>query len=348
MKATLTTTLFLFYFSTFSQVDFKKFLENGNMKYNIKSYKLAIEDYDNAIKSVSPEIDKLIESKKPIPENKKYLLEAYIKRASCFYFLGNTAAMKADMEKIAKLDPINKELKSLQSYETFKNGDKINACIALRNEIISGNKLAVQIFDECFCWAEALNLAKESITKNALKKYDEALDMIDRALKILPDSASLHTEKGKILLGKNENEKALTELKLAYSLNKKNYKTCCALASIYIKLDKADTAFDMLTPVINSTKNNFDALYLRAEAAEKMEKWNAAIFDLQQCLIIKPNDGDLYLKIAKIKHDKQNDLLGACEYYKGAHNRGVEEAKEMADNCNNQKYMQKHLKKAED
>ena len=207
--------------------------------------------------------------------------------------------------------------------------------------------MAKQVFEECFCWSEGVNLAKESASKNALKKYDEAFELIEKAIKILPDSGSFYAEKGKALMGKNEHEKALKELKHAAQLNKSNYKVYYYLGMAYNNLSKSDSAFESLTTAVNLSRNNFDVIYLRAEVAEKMEQWNAAVFDLQQCIKIRPGDGKLYFKVAEIKHYKQEDLLGSCEFYNSAFGRGLEEAKEMADNCNNPKYMKKNLKRAE-
>ncbi len=147
-------------------------------------------------------------------------------------------------------------------------------------------------------------------------------------------------------MGKNENDKALRVLKKGATLNKTNYKIYYLQGMAYDKLNKNDSAFESLTTAVNLSKNNFEVIRYRAGLAEKMELWNAAVFDLQQCINIRPNDATLYMKIAEIKHNKQNDLLGACEYYNAALNKGHEEAREMAGNCNNPKYMKKNLKTA--
>ena len=68
---------------------------------------------------------------------------------------------------------------------------------------------------------------------------------------------------------------------------------------------------------------------LRAELDEKQEKWNNAIFDYKQLINMRPEYGMNYYKIALIKHNNLNDLLGACEMFKAAADRGVEDAKEM-------------------
>lgn len=46
--------------------EFKKAIDSGNQKYKIKSYSLAIMDYEAAIKIVSAEVDKLIATENSI------------------------------------------------------------------------------------------------------------------------------------------------------------------------------------------------------------------------------------------------------------------------------------------
>jgi tetratricopeptide (TPR) repeat protein len=116
---------------------------------------------------------------------------------------------------------------------------------------------------------------------------------------------------------------------------------------VYIKADKLDSAFDDLNICLDLKKDYYDGYLLRAEVDEKQEKWNNAIFDYKQLIAMRPDYGMNYYKIALIKYNNLNDLLGACDMYKAAADRGIEEAKEMAANCANPKYMKKNLQKAD-
>ncbi|MFL5751849.1 MAG: tetratricopeptide repeat protein [Bacteroidia bacterium] len=333
--------------TSFAQGDFKKHMDSGNQKYKIKSYNLAIPDYDNAIKLVSVDIDKMIAAKTQISEDKKYMLEPYVKRASCFYFAGNASLMKGDLEKVAALDSTNPDAKALRAYDKFKSGDKVKGCMGMQTQARKGSAIAKQVFDECFCWSEGVNMAKEATSKNNLRKYDEALPLAETALEILPDSGYIYAEKGKALIGLKKNEEAVKALRIGASLNKSNYKIYYQLGIAYNNLEKTDSAYIFLNTAATLSRNMYEIIFMRAEIAERLEQWNAAVFDLQNCIKQKPDNGDLYYRIALIKHNHQDDLLGACEYYNGASARGNEEAKEMATNCNNQKYMKSHLKKAD-
>jgi len=93
---------------------------------------------------------------------------------------------------------------------------------------------------------------------------------------------------------------------------------------------------------LNSTL--YEGYLMRADIAEQSEQWADVIFNLKNCIKKKPDDGKLYYRVAVIMHEKQDDLHEACDYYRSASTKGVEEAKEMATNCDNLKYMKTHGK----
>jgi len=326
--------------------DFKKAVENGNLKLKTKSYSLAIMDYDAAIKIVSPEVDKLIASKTPIPADKKYMIEPYEKRAICSYYTKNITVMRADLEKIFILDSSNVNAKGLKAFDKFQQGKKSEGCIGMKTEALKGSEVAGQAHKDCFCNNEAIVLAKEAMTSNNMKKYDEALTKLDQALKILPDSGYIHGEKGKSLVGKGDYEGALKSLNTAVNLSKKDYKSYYSRALVYQKLNQLDSAMNDLNECIKLKSTFYEAYLLRADIAEQKEMWNSVIFDLKNCIKMKPTDGKLDYRVAVILDKQDEDLIDACTYYKSANAKGFEDAAEMATNCDNIKYMKSHEKNA--
>ncbi len=327
--------------------EFKKAIDSGNQKYKIKSYSLAIMDFEAAIKIVSPEVDKLIASKSSIPEGKKYLIEPYEKRAICSYYTKNITVMRADLEKIFILDSSNVNAKGLKAFDKFQAGKKTEGCIGMKTEAIKGSEVAGQAHKDCFCNNEAIVLAKEAITSNNMKKYDEALVKLDQALKILPDSGYIHGEKGKSLMGKGDYNGALKSLNNAVSLSKKDYKSYYSRALAYQKLNQPDSAMNDLNECLKLKPSLYEAYLLRADLAEQKEMWSSAIFDLKNCIKLKPTDGKLDYRVAVILDKQDEDLIDACTYYKSANAKGYEEAAEMATNCDNIKYMKSHEKNAQ-
>jgi tetratricopeptide (TPR) repeat protein len=348
MKKTLfVIALFVFIKTNAQTADFKKNYEDGNLKFKGKSYSLAILSYDKAIALVQTEADDALKSKTALSDDKKYISDVYARRATCYYSTGNYGAMKADAEKVLLLEPQNADGLALIAYTKYKAGDKKEGCAVAREQINKGSEAAKKVFEDCFCWSEGITLYKEGTTLANLKRYDSAMVKLNKAIAILPDSGSIYAERAKAYLGKDEPEKALADLYTAIAKKTRNYKVYYLRAQVYIKADKLDSAFDDLNQCLELKKDYYDGYMLRAELDEKQEKWNNAIFDYNLLIKMRPDFGMNYYKIALIKHNGLNDLLGACEMYTAAANRGVEEAKEMAANCANPKYMKRNLQKAE-
>jgi tetratricopeptide (TPR) repeat protein len=326
--------------------DFKKFCDDGNAKFKIKSYSLAIQSYDKAIAGVQADADNAVKSKTALTDDKKYIADVYAKRATSYYYTGNYPAMKTDAEKVLVLDPKNQDAISLIAYMQYKAGDKKAACAKEREQITKGSEAARKIFEDCYCWKEGIALYKEGVTQVNLKRYDSALVKLNQALVILPDSGTIYVERAKVYMEKNETEKSLADLRMAIAKKTSSYKIYYLRAQIYIQADKLDSAFDDLNECLNLKKDYYEAYALRADVDEKQEKWNNAIFDYKQLIRMRPELGINYYKIALIEHNKTDDLLAACEMYTIAANKGVEEAKEMAANCANPRYIKKSLKKA--
>ena len=316
--------------------------EDGNTKFKGKSYSLAIQSYDKAITQIEAD------AKKP---NLNYdikvcTIDAYARRATCYYNTGNYSAMKTDAEKVLSLDTGNADALALLAYFKHKAGNKKDACAIMRKQTTKGSEVSKKVFEDCFCWSEGIKLYKEGTTESNLKRYDADMIKLNEALSILPDSGSIYAERAKVYLEKNESEKALADLHMAIAKKTSNYKVYYLRAQAFIKADKLDSAFEDLNQCLNLKKDYYDGYLLRAELDEKQEKWNNAVFDYNQLIKMRPDFGMNYYKSALVKHNGLNDLLGACDMYTAAANRGVEEAKEMAVNCANPKYMRKNLEKA--
>lgn len=334
-------------FSNAQTAEFKKAMENGNQKYKVKSYNLAMMDYDAAIKIISSETEKLITSKTALSPEKKYLLEPFEKRANCAFYLKNTVLMTSDIEKVLILDSSNTNAKALKAYNLNKSGKKTEGCVKMKIEEKKGSEVAGIAFKECFCNNDGITLAKEAVTDNNMKKYDDAIKKLDQALLILPDSGYIHGEKGKSLVGKGDYEGALKSLNTAVSLSKRDYKTYYSRALVYQKLNQLDSAMNDLNECTKLKATFYEAYLLRADLAEQKEMWSSAICDLKNCIKMKPTDGKLDFRVAEILYKHDDDLIDACTYYKSSNAKGYEEAAEMATNCDNIKYMKSHEKNAQ-
>ena len=344
LKITLIAFLLISIYGFGQNQEYLKLMESATKKIKVKSYDLAITDLGQCIKLNQAELDKLLASKKTLPQEKKYVLDPYEKRAICFFMKGTTANAKEDLDVIAKFDTSNTEYKAIKALDIAKSTQKQRGCALLKTEAKRGSEIAKQGFEDCFCWSEGVNLHKEGITANNLKKYDEAIQKLNIAKQILPDSGFVYAEIAKTLMGLGKSQEAINELNLAAGMKGNSYKTFLLRGEALFKLDSLNAAMSDLNQCLDLKPNLYEAHLLRAEICEKAEKWNAAIFDLEKCIKLKPENGLLYYKIALIRHNQLGDLLGACDYYKMALAREIEEAREMCNNCDSPKYMKKNQK----
>ena len=126
---------------------FKSNFEDGNMKYKVKSYSLAILAYDKAIAAI-PDADAFVGDKTPLTPERKSAAEAFAKRGASYFQTGNTSSMKEDAYKALSIDPANFDAKALLAAVTHKAGNKIDACKEIRKQIINGSEVANKIFEE--------------------------------------------------------------------------------------------------------------------------------------------------------------------------------------------------------
>ncbi len=328
--------------------EFKRSFEEGNSKFKLKNFSLAMGAYDKAISIIEAEAQKAILAKTPLIPGKKYLAEVYAKRAACYYRMGgNTGSMMRDAGITLALDRENPDAIALIASTKSNGTDKKNSCILMGRQRLKGSEIADRVFDDCFCWPEGIALAKEAETDANLRKYDVALKKLNEAIEILPDSGFIYATRAKCYLGKNEPEKALADMNLAIAKHARTYKVYYLRAEAFLKAKKADSAFLDLNKCLDLKPDYYEGYVLRAEVNEELEQWNAAIYDYRQLIKNRPDFGPNYYKCALVMHNHHDDLLGACDMYQAAANRGVEEAKEMATNCGSPKWMKAHLKKAE-
>ncbi len=325
--------------------EFKKHMEDANMKFKAKSFTLAIPSLDKAIKVIEDDATTAIALKKVNTAETKYMADAYAKRGSCYWITGNGFAMKSDADMALSLDTGNADAKALLAYNLQKS-DKKKGCKAIRKAIAAGSEIGEKIFEDCFCWSEGHNLAKEADSKANVQKWDETIKFANEAIEIIPDSGAPYASRARAYLGKGDADKALKDMNTAISKKSSSFKVYYIRAQVFLKAGKPDSAFLDLNKCIELKKDNYDAILLRAQVNEELQQWNAAVYDYGLLLKLRPDFGLNYYKMAVLKDTKQGDLLGACDYYTSAAARGVEEAKEMAANCGTPKYMKQHLHKA--
>ncbi len=341
MKQTLLFLLFPFLFVA-QTPSFKQLMDNGDRKYAVKSYKEAYKEYDAALKLIASELDLMSQNKQQIGKDHADWLKCLVYRARCAYYTSNIAQATADADKILSVDSLNADAKAVKSYVKYKGGDKMNACRELKTEHKKGNELSGKIYEDCFCWSEGITQFREANSAFSLAKNAEALNYVDNAIDILPDSISYQVKKGEIALKMENYNLAHTVFSTAINKDPTNFKGWYLRGITNLKMEKNDSAFNDISECIKLNSFSYEAYYKRAEICIELEQYQSAIYDYNQCLRIKPNEGELYFKIAIIKRDNILDELGACEAFKKAAALGYEEANEFVLDCNTPKKKKKN------
>lgn len=89
-----------------------------------------------------------------------------------------------------------------------------------------------------------LVLASETLKKQG--RYDESLELLNKALQVAPNSARIHVMRGELLKNKGEYEEARNSFAQATALNPDYLKTYEATADLYLREGKKDLALSSL------------------------------------------------------------------------------------------------------
>jgi tetratricopeptide (TPR) repeat protein len=313
----------------------------GDAKYQTKSYKLAYADYDNALKLISADLDKMVAEKKQITADKKEMLNALVKHARCAYYTSNTAQVNADVEKLTIIDSANADAKALKAHAVYKSGNKVDGCRGLKTQEGRGSDMAGKIYEDCFCWAEGVGQFRDANSAFSLARNEQALELINKAIEILPDSLTYWTKKAEILSKMSNYKDAIGIYSYVIKKDPNSFRAWYMRGQTYLKFEKADSAFRDLSECIKMNSFNYDAYYMRAQICEELKEYQSAIYDYHQCIRLKPEVAELHYKVGLIKKDDIQDELGGCEEFMKAAAMGFEEAIPYAEECKHPKKKKK-------
>lgn len=340
MKKFLPLFLLPFLFSAQNPA-FKKLMDAADTKYAVKSYKDAYKEYDEALKLISADLEKMVSTKEQATKDKADWLKCLSRHARCAYYTANVAQAVTDAEKLLAIDSVNADAHAIKGYSKYKSGDKMNGCREIRKQQAKGSDLGGRMYDDCFCWSEGVNQFREANSAFSLSKNNDALAFINNAIDILPDSLGYQIKKGEIVMKMENYPQAITMFTNVINKDRTHFKAWYLRGLTNLKMGKADSAFKDLSECIKLNAYSYDAYYKRAEICEELKEYQSAIYDYKQCLRLKPDNAELHYKIAVIKKDDIQDELGGCEEFIKAAAMGYEEAVPYAEECKNPKKKKK-------
>jgi tetratricopeptide (TPR) repeat protein len=159
--------------------------------------------------------------------------------------------------KISELDPnsINVHVKLADLYsqnnqtkEALKEYDRVGRMLLKRGMLDE----AVQVFKKALkIDSSNIELVESLVTALVeAKDYDNAIQIVQTSLESAADNARLLAIYGRILLAKGDTRGARAALERALARDANDVSVREALADLYLRIDNADGALDMMTPVV--------------------------------------------------------------------------------------------------
>lgn len=356
MKKILTTSLSLCVISLFSislcsvQVSYSQndsLVLSGKMKQKKGNNNEAIADFTNVMKRNEADVllyvkkfddyTKLSDFERAERELKAPLIDSSY--AIPFYLRGisysRTGKNNEAIDDLNTAIKINSKLGAAY-YERgrikHELGKKDEGCIDLGTASSLGDSSAKELFDEKFCWNEAVAANKEAVSKLKLNLFQSALDEIQKSLKLCPDSANYLVIRGKCFLGLGKKDLAMADFDKSISISKNNYQAYFGRGEAYYNLGKFQEAFDDMSKSILLNENFPDAYLYRAYSCEGLAKNESALYDYKQVMRLKPRDPLAFFKSGLLKNE-MNDKKGACADFSKAASLGNTEAADYVAQC---------------
>jgi tetratricopeptide (TPR) repeat protein len=319
--------------TSFSQTD--PLVASGRAKQKKENYTGAIADYTAAINKNEAQVQKFLKKSDELNAassvDSSYAIPYYL-RGVCLSATGKDNDAMNDLNTAIRINPKLGGAYYERGRIMYSSGKKDEGCMELGRAASLGDSAAKEIFDEYFCWKDAVVAHNEAASKLRLRDYQGGLNEIQKALKLCPDSARYLAVRGRCYLGLGENDLALADLNRSVSLSAKNPQAYYGRGEAYYMLKKYQEAFDDLSKAIQLNSNYIEAYLFRAYACEGLEKNQSALFDYQQVMRLRPYDPLPYYKSGLLKNS-MNDKKGACKDFKKAVELGSNDAADYADAC---------------
>jgi tetratricopeptide (TPR) repeat protein len=213
-----------------------------------------------------------------------------------------------------------------------KNENSDLSCKYINKALMLGDtsKAARQIYTTSFCSMTGISYAVKGKAEVMAKQYAEALKNFGVALSYCYDSASYYAYKGMAFEGLGKPDSALAEYTFAIHIDSNSYMGYYCRALTYEKAQKYEEAFKDLTRVLILNTKFAEAYIHHASDCENLNMADAALYDYQQVLHLKPNEGVAWFKIGLNR--KENGLEN-CSYFEKALELGYDDAQPYVDDC---------------
>jgi tetratricopeptide (TPR) repeat protein len=259
----------------------------GRIKTELKQYQSALEDFDKAIKLVQKGKLILFLNK----EQKELISTMYREKSVAYRNLGEYKQALESSNKAIGLNTKNvfayysrgHANRSLKQYiQALKDFDEVIKL--LLNKEIEEDK------DDCEDLLFYSYLWKSRIYYSGLRKYEKAIESLDKCLELDPNNAEVNHLRGSCIIALNydsteELNKALWYLNNAQnSFSQPEAETYYALGQTYLKLEKYAEAINCFDSAIELKDKLARYYFLRSKCKVQLNQGNEAIEDLNKTI----------------------------------------------------------------
>ncbi len=335
----ITPILFFVFIAHFSFAQRDSLLESARVKQKAGKHEPAIADFSGSIqkheKEVQAYISKWNEGEKlsdferaekglELPPIDRSIARLYYFRGISYAALNKNEDALNDLNISIKINSKSGDVYMERGVVQHALGKKYEGCTDLVMARELKDSLAKEMFDEKFCWNVADQIYKEAITKLRLNQYQESFDLIQRSLKLCPDSSRYITVRGSCYAGLGKLDLALNDFDRSITLSP-GVDAYFGRGKAYAVKGKHQESFNDFSKVIDISPALTDAYMYRAASCEGMNKIESALFDYQQVQRMNPKDAVAFFKSAMLRNT-MNDKVGACRDFAKAASLGHTEA----------------------
>lgn len=330
-------SLFIIHYSFFiAFAQSNPLVESGKAKQKEGNHDQAIVDFTSAIKQNQSQVEKHLNQKEDAPPLDANLALPYYLRGYSYSVTGNNNNAMADFNTAIKINPALGSAYYERGKLLWTIGKKDEGCIDLGIAGSLKDSSARELFDEKFCWKEAVLAYNDASSKVRLNDFAGAFDQIQKAIKVCPDSANYLGLRGRAYLGLGKYELAMQDFDKAISLSPNSVDAWFGRGVAQYSKSNWQEAFDDLSKAIQLNDRIAEIYLYRAYTCEGMDKNQSALYDYQQVQRLKPGETLAFFKCGLLRNS-MGDIKGACNDFKRAANMGHTEAQDYAEKCDKMK-----------
>lgn len=314
--------------------------DKGDFAGAINAYNLEITKIDAEARRITKlkqdyekmsEFDKMSSNQDEIKKTYPDWAKLYYGRAMGNIGLAKKADAKPDLDMAIGLDDKLADA-YYQRALIIKSKETMDAaCQDISRAVSLGSEKAKIAYDDNFCWNTAAQHYKEGASKVTLRKYDEAVNELNLAIAICPDSGSYYSKRGQAYQGLGKKTLALEDFSKAIEISPKNPDAYYQMGLYYFNLDEFEKAFEYFSKSINIAPT-YEMYMYRAQCCERTNKMTSAIYDYTQAISMRVSDPEAYYRRGLIERDMK-DMSKACKDFTKASQLGNTDATEYLKEC---------------